>query len=178
MNVIIKRRQLVLATLVIALGAAVFVNWYYTQNKSGLKQDTGTNETEYVQNLGEAEFVNAKGETADYFTQTKLNRQKAHDETLENLKETLKNAKTGSDEAAEITKSIDALTEQIKAENNIETLVSAKVNSECVVVLNKTSVQIVVMKGTLTDDVALQIMEIVTSNTDLPASAVVITEQE
>ncbi|MBS7360431.1 MAG: SpoIIIAH-like family protein, partial [Oscillospiraceae bacterium] len=52
------------------------------------------------------------------------------------------------------------------------------VNSECVVVLNKTSVQIVVMKGTLTDDVALQIMEIVTSNTGLPASAVVITEQE
>ena len=32
MNVLIKRRQLILATLVVALGAAVFVNWYYTGN--------------------------------------------------------------------------------------------------------------------------------------------------
>ncbi|MGN0526760.1 MAG: SpoIIIAH-like family protein [Acutalibacteraceae bacterium] len=178
MNVIIKRRQLVLATLVVALGAAVFVNWYYTENKNNLKEDTTGNDAEYVQNLGEAEFVNAKGETADYFTQTKLNRQKAHDETLENLKESLKNTKSGSNEAAEITKSIDALTEQIKAENDIETLVSAKTNSECVVVLNDTSAQIIVMKGVLTEDIALQISEIVTANTDLPASSVVITEQE
>lgn len=28
---IIKKRQLLLATLIIALGAAVFINWYYTK---------------------------------------------------------------------------------------------------------------------------------------------------
>ena len=30
-TMIIKKRQLLLATLIIALAAAVFVNWYYTR---------------------------------------------------------------------------------------------------------------------------------------------------
>ena len=53
MNLLIKRRQLVMATLVVALGAAVFVNWYFTNSSRNV---AGTNETtnEYVQNLGEA----------------------------------------------------------------------------------------------------------------------------
>ena len=49
MNLLIKRRQLVMATLVVALGAAVFVNWYFTKSSENV---AGTNEAtnEYVQN--------------------------------------------------------------------------------------------------------------------------------
>ena len=58
MNVILKRRQLILATLVVALGAAVFVNWYFTNSSDNV---AGVNDTtnEYVQNLGEAKYVNS-----------------------------------------------------------------------------------------------------------------------
>ena len=30
MNVIIKKRQIIMSALVLALGSAVFVNWYFT----------------------------------------------------------------------------------------------------------------------------------------------------
>ncbi len=175
MNVILKRRQLILATLVVALGAAVFVNWYYTGNNS-LKQDEKTTESEYVQNLGEAKYVNAEATATDYFSEVKLNRQKTRDEALDKLNTSLKNVKTGTDEAKAITASIDELTSQIKQENDIESLITAKISGECVVVITDGSAQVVVKKGALNEESALQIMDIVTTNTKLDATNIKITE--
>lgn len=178
MNVLIKRRQLILATLVVALGAAVFVNWYYTGNNTTIQSPEETTGSEYVQNLGEAKYVNATGEEADYFSQVKLNRQKSRDEALEKLNKSLKNAKSGSEEAKEITKSIDELTAQIKLESDVEALISAKLASECVAVINEKSAQIVVSKDSLNEDAALQIIDVVTTNTDLTADKIKISESE
>lgn len=178
MNILIKRRQLILATLVVALGAAVFVNWYYTGENSTVQPPEETTESEYVQNLGEAKYVNATGEVADYFNEVKLNRQKSRDEALEKLNESLKNAKTGSEEAKSITASIEAVSNEIKTESDIEALISAKIGSECVAVINDSSAQIVVDSETLTEDSALQIMDIVTANTELTASQIKITTTE
>ena len=175
MNVILKRRQLILATLVVALGAAVFVNWYYTGNNS-LETPEETTKTEYVQNLGEAKYVNAEGNTTDYFNEVKLNRQKTRDEAIDKLNNSLKNAKTGSEEAKAIAASIEKLTAQIKMENDVESLITAKISGECIVVINDTSAQVVVKKGVLNEEVALQIMDIVTTNTKFDAANVKITE--
>ena len=47
MSMSIGKRQIVLATLVVALGAAVFVNWYYTKPDAE-KANTGVTVTEEV----------------------------------------------------------------------------------------------------------------------------------
>lgn len=181
MSVIIKRRQLILATLVVALGAAVFVNWYYTGNDS-LKTTAETTSPQYVQNLGEAKYVNADSNTVnsttDYFSTVKLNRQKAKDEALEKLNKSLSSAKTGSDEAKEITESINELTARVKTESDIEALIGAKISGECVVVLNEDSAQVIVKKGKLNSETALQIMDIVTTNSKLSAEKVKISEAQ
>ena len=66
MNVIIKKRQLLVAALTVALGAAVLVNWYFTNSgDKKLADNTETTSGEYVQNLGEAKYVNAEGKQAD-----------------------------------------------------------------------------------------------------------------
>ena len=178
MNVLIKRRQLILATLVVALGAAVFVNWYYTGNNSTIQSPEETTENNYVQNLGEAKYVNATGETEDYFSEVKLNRQKSRDEAIDKLNKSLEKAKSGSEEAKEITKSIDELTTQIKLESDVEALISAKLASECVAVINEKSAQIVVSKDALSEEAALQIMDVITTNTELSTDKIKITEAE
>ena len=123
MNLLIKRRQLILSTLVVALGAAVFVNWYFTNSSRNV---AGENEStnEYVQNLGEAKYVNSDkantdekddnatataSKNTDYFSTVKLKRTKAHDDALEKMKALLKEAPEKSESADEISKSIDAL---------------------------------------------------------------------
>ena len=82
----------------------------------------------------------------------------------------------GSDEAKAIAGSIDELTARVKSESDIETLISAKIAGECVVVLNEDSAQVIVKKGALNSETALQIMDIVTTNTKLSAEKVKISE--
>lgn len=174
MNLIIKRRQLILGTLVLALGAAVFVNWYYTNNgKNHIK--TGE-ESEYVQNLGEAQYVNAEAQKGDYFAEVRLNRDKARDETLDKLNKSLKSAVSGSEEAKSITATVENLSKQIKLESDLEALISAKISGECAVVINADSVQVIVGKGKLNESVALQITDIVTANSGIDGANIKISE--
>ncbi|MBO5857935.1 MAG: SpoIIIAH-like family protein [Clostridia bacterium] len=190
MNLLIKRRQLVMATLVVALGAAVFVNWYFTNSSENV---AGTNETtnEYVQNLGEAKYVNSDNadteteennatatasKNTDYFATVKLKRTKAHDEALETIKSLLKSAPENSESAEEISKSIDSLSKTIKLEADIEALISAKLKCECVVMLNNDNAEVVVTKGNLNDASILQIMDAVLNNTEVKAENIKISE--
>ena len=175
MNVILKRRQLILATLVVALGAAVFVNWYYTGNNSLKEEGNGT---EYVQNLGEEKYVNAEGEKADYFSQAKLNRDKVNDEALDNLNQSLKAVKSGTQEASSITASINALNADIKMQNDLEALIKTKTQGECIVTISNGKVQVVVSKGTLNEDTALQILNTVTESTEIDPADVSISENK
>ena len=175
MNLIIKRRQLILGTLVVALGAAVFVNWYYTNNG----KDTilkNTDESEYVQNLGEAQYVNAEADKTDYFAEVRLNRDKARDEAIDKLNKSLKSAASGSEEAKTITASIENLSKQIKLEGDLEALIGTKISSTCVAVINDSSVQIIIEKGKLNDSTALQITDVVTTNAKIDGANIKISE--
>lgn len=189
MNMLIKRRQLVMATLVVALGSAVFVNWYFTNSNDNVVQ--GETSNEYVQNLGEAKYVNsdkaktddtadkatvASSKNTDYFTTVKLNRTKAHDKALNDLKTLLKDAPEKSETAKEISETIDKLSKAIKLEADIEALISAKLKCECVVMINDENAEVVVTKGNLNDASILQIMDAVLNNTEVKAENVKISE--
>ncbi len=189
MNLLIKRRQLVMATLVVALGAAVFVNWYFT-NSSGNVAGENESTNEYVQNLGEAKYVNSDNanttetdnatatasKNTDYFATVKLKRTKAHDGALESMKALLNEAPESSESAEEISKSIDALSKTIKLEADIEALISAKLKCECVVMLNNDNAEVVVTKGNLNDASILQIMDAILNNTSIKAENIKISE--
>lgn len=190
MNMLIKRRQLIMATLVVALGSAVFVNWYFT-NSDGNVVNTSETTNEYVQNLGEAKYVDsqkvdtkdttnkstaAASKNTDYFASVKLKRTKAHDEALEKMKALLKEAPENSEAAKEISKSIDSLSKTIKLEADIEALISAKLKCQCVVMINNDNAEVVVTKGNLNDASILQIMDAVLNNTDVKAENVKISE--
>lgn len=205
MNMLIKRRQLLMATLVIALGAAVFVNWYFTRTDENLKTQKGS-ESEYVQNLGEAKYVesdNVKTKTTesnsvktnnkisnnnktsesekqsnneDLFSEIKLNRTKAHDKAIDDLKNTLDTVSVDSAISESVAKSVDELSDSIKAEADIETLIKAKIGADSVVVINNNSAEIVVEKGKLNEQAVLVITELVTENTNIPAGNIKISE--
>ena len=188
MNMLIKRRQLVMAALVVALGSAVFVNWYFTNSDDKISSETPTNE--YVQNLGEAKYVNsdkskskekttetvATTQSTDYFTEIKLKRTKAHDESLENLKTLLKSASETDGSSDEISKAIDDLSKTIKLEADLEALVSAKLKCECVVMINEKNAEIVVEKGSLNEDAILQITDAVLNNSEIKSENIKISE--
>ena len=113
MNVILKRRQLILATLVVALGAAVFVNWYYTKPDSLQNQ-----EPEVTDNisLGDAQLVNGTSVSENYFENARLNRTKAHDSAKESLQIIINDTSTDEDTKASSREKLTSLSEFINLE--------------------------------------------------------------
>ncbi|MEG0978782.1 MAG: SpoIIIAH-like family protein [Oscillospiraceae bacterium] len=186
MGMVIKRRQLVMATMVVALGAAVFVNWYFTkpnlQTGEAVKTGEVATQKSNTVNLGDSELVNgttkapANKNAKEYFAQSKLNRNTAHDKSLETLNSVIGNknsSKSAVDAAsAELTK----LADTIKKEADIENLIKAKISGDCIVILNGTKAEVIVQKDTLNDNVIIQIKEIIINQCDITADNITIIE--
>lgn len=172
---IIGRKQLLVGALVISLGAAVFVNWYYT-NPKGIQQ-TEPEVTSNV-NLGDAQYVNSNAveETTDYFGTARLNRTKAHDNAKEQLESIISADGTDEDTKAQAQEKLIEISEQIKLEADIENLITAQINSSCLVTLDSENAEIILPKGTVKDDVLIKIKDIVLSKTSVSAQNITIVE--
>lgn len=181
MGFIVKKRQLVLATLIVALGVAVFINWYYS--KPEVKQSSVASETTQVSKtlgedtsqIGEAQLVNSDS-VNEYFTTARVNRTKAHEDALEALNEIIKDSASSSEAVMSAEKALEEISKTIKLENDLESLISAKTGSECVVVINDGKVQVIVNKNTLNDTVSTQIIDIIASQANIFSENVTLIE--
>ena len=172
MGFIVKKRQLILATLIAALGVAVFVNWYYNkpgvQDSSILSETTQSSKTlsESSSEIGEAQLVNSAS-VSQYFTNARVNRTKAHDDSIETLNEIIKDSSSSPEAVVSAEKALEEISRTIKLENDLENLITAKTGSECVVVINEGKAQAIVNKNTLNDTVSTQIIDIITSQANI-----------
>lgn len=191
---IIKKRQLLLATLIIALGAAVFVNWYYTRPEvesagtSGITETTTLPEAEQGANLGDARYVistdtaledaAAQAKANEYFAGAKLRRQTAHDEAAEALNDVIKDGNSSAEAVEKASDALKGLTDCMTLESDIENLITAKVGCENLVILNGGNAEIIVENGSLDDVTVVQIKEIAVKHSGYPVENVTIIEVE
>lgn len=151
---VIGKKQLILAVMVLALGAAMWFNLRYS----------GDN-TKY---LGEAQFVdNSEGEAAqtsaslsDYFTSAKAERNAAQNEALENITEAIKTAGGDSSKLQAASDAAAKLTEKQLKQNNIENLLKAKGFSDALAVIGDNDINIIVRAEALDNAATLQIQDI------------------
>ena len=156
MSATIKRKHLVLTGLVIALGTAMFVNWYYTKP-----------EAKSVSTAAAAE--------SDWLSEAKLKRTSAHDEAKSALEDVINSSDADSDSKQKASEGLEKLTKNITDESDIENLITAKLGGKCLVSLGE-SASVTVEKGYLTDEALTQIVDIVTAKSGLPSSKVTVVE--
>lgn len=190
---IFNKRQVLMAALVVALGAAVFVNWYYTKQPqtvqtnspvSSTQQNTENQEAATAGNLGDAQFVSgtlpsSENKTTDepeYFVQAKLDRTVAHDKAKETLQQTIDSSTADAESKKAASEALEKLSANIKKETDTENLIKAKISSGCVVVIDNGKAQVIVEKGKLNDTVVLQIKEIVIQQTGFTVENITIIE--
>jgi len=162
---VISKGHIALAVMIVALGAAVWLNMRFSSEKY-------LGEATYVDNSeGSAVATGAEvEEQEDYFVSAKKERENARKEAQELIEETLKSSKlteTDKQKALEATKDMAT---RIENESNIETLLKAKGFKEAVAVISEKNVNIVVKTSGLTTDQTLQIQDIVTDETKIPLS--------
>ena len=189
---IIKKRQLLLATLVIALAAAVFVNWYYTrpdiESADADVSSTTLPDAQEGVNLGDACYVisgdamlddtAAQAQASEYFESAKLRRRNAHDEAAESLNDIIKDGSSSSEAVSKATAALEELAKSIALESDIENLISAKAGCKNLVILNGGNAEIIVENGSLDDVSLIKIKEIAVKQTGYSVDKISITEME
>lgn len=164
-----KTRGIAVAAMVVVLGTALFLNWYFNSNLSVTTAKKAT-----AENLGQAQYVNATTAETNYFKETRLKREKTRDNTMQELNKVIDNEKSTSDQKKQAVDTYSKLSERATLENDVETLITAKGISQCIVVLGDKSCEVVVPEGELTDTLALQIKEIVNNKANISADKITV----
>ncbi len=177
MNIIIRKRQIIMSALVLALGSAVFVNWYFTKPQTEQVQG----ETPSYSVVGDAQYVNAGDETqnkvqADALTQIRSERNKVHNEAFDKLKAVIDDSSASQSAVDTAARKLAELTEDIKLEADIDALINAKCGFGSITTLSDSAAQIVCEKGSLDGNVILQIKEIVISQAKINSENITIFE--
>ncbi len=167
MSMIIKKNQIVSAVVLVALCSAVFINWYYSRPAS----------TDDTSNLGEAAYVNAttqsttkssaKNTMSEYFANCELRRKNAHDKALETIKSVVSNKDSSKEAVENATKELESLSATIKKEADLENILKAKIDSQCIVILNDGKAEIIVENSKLNDDNLPVIKSTILEQTDI-----------
>lgn len=169
-HVILRKKHIVLASLVLVLSGAIYLNYVFSQ--SGQDYDITTSlssPSEDQETYGEAQLTGAEqsGEANEYFAAARLERKQARDEAVETLANTLKDAELSDDEKDLATNKALAVSKQIESENKIETLVKAKGFVECLAFVDDESVKVMVQTEGLSAEQAAQIKNIILEETDV-----------
>ena len=170
MNLVLGKRQLVLAALVMGLGCAVYLNWEYT------KLGASTDAAEAGKNYGDAQFVSEDESGDAYFAEAKLSRTRSRDEAADALSEMLADASLEADQKAELAMKAAELSQSIEIEGKIENLIKAKGFDECMVYYDTDRVDIVVKTEGLTDEEVMQMRDIAIRETSVPVENISIVE--
>ena len=198
------KRQVVLAALVVALGAAVYLNWQFSDGEGSIRtQPAAASRSDGT--LGQAQLVNASAAVSsssaapvssagteqgnvlptasasqdDYYTQARLDRQKARDEAAELIEQTLEDAQASDQAKKEAVDQAAELAQNQLKESNTENLLKAKGFADCIVFLQGDTCSVVLKPGSASmEEDAAVVKDAVTSQTGVSYDKIQIVEQE
>lgn len=160
-HTIIGKKQILTLAMVLALGAAVWLNVSYSTSGTNLGGTRSKTDAE----LGNAQYVAntsvVSGEE-DYFKRAQKDREETRDEAISIIKKTLNSSKSTAEQKTAATDKVSEITARMEMENSAETLIKAKGFSDVIVVLNGDSCNVVVRKdGELEQNETVQILDII-----------------
>lgn len=197
------KRQFLVGALVVALGAAVYLNWQFSS--SGADSDpTVPTSAEDSKQLGQTVYVNtevsgaekssdktAKESTAknastevsaspadkqkSYFTSEREKREKAHSDSLEGLTEIAQSPDSSENAKQEAVKAAESLSKTIKAECDMESEILTKGFDDCLVCINQDMCTVIVTQNNLNDATAITIKDIVNRQAGIAFDKITIT---
>ena len=178
----IQKRHIVLASLMLALSAAVFINWQFS--------DSSIHAKDVSKELGAATYVNSDTSSADevaqvskqtskqdqYFAKATTERDKACDEAIEIAKETLKLSDSSDEAKTKAVEQLSKLEDTIITQTNIENILKSKGFTQCICILSDDYCSVAVIKKELSDNSPLIIKDAVLSQCDIDFNNITIVE--
>lgn len=189
-NIIIGKKQIILACLTMMLGIAVYVNYVLSDNEPLVGENLSVQSPDDMANAdyGDSKFVNnepldsQKDESAgaisadDYFAQARIDKTTGRDNAIQTLQAVIGGGDITEDEM--VAKALEAveLSNFTENESKMESLIKAQGFEDCVVYLEKDSAKVVVKTNGLEAGQAAAIKDIILSISSVPAENIRIFE--
>jgi stage III sporulation protein AH len=174
---IIGKRQIILASLVLGLGVAVFLNWQYTNSQLEMELPVTEAMEDEGDTYGEAEYVDVTVDEGEaFFVEARMSRQKARDEAVETLAVMLQEADLDSGQREAMTTQASDLANAIETEGKIENLIKAKGFADVMVYYDTQRADVIVKTEGLLANEAAQIKDIILKETSITAQDISIVE--
>lgn len=202
---VLKKKEIIAASLVVLIGVAGYLNWSYQDT---IKVRDGESYIETGKKLGEAQYVNAVDdqeekteedsekteetnaentenneenvtETANsenYFEQARLNKENSRSKSLEILNQTAENDSFDSEIRQKAGDKILAVANNVQKESEIESIAQSKGYSEICVYVDDSEANVMVRKNGFNDEDAVKLTAIVTEQLKISAQNVKIVE--
>ncbi len=181
MNKIIGKKQIVLASLVAALGVAVYLNYQFDAVEGEYVASSADGSVKQEENYGDATFVDTKtaieshlssGDSVmvnnnEYFSEARLSRSKSRDEAVAALKTMLSDEDLTLEQKSALTTQATQFATAIEAEGKIETILKAKGFEDCMVYYDAEKVDVILRADELLEEEVTQIRDVILEETDV-----------
>lgn len=185
-NLIIGKKQIILASLTLVLGIAVYMNYVFAEVGNDIAADAEIQSAADTQvNYGDAAFVGADSSdpaepasagASDYFAQARLSRMTSRDDAVQTLSAILGGGDLTEEENAAYTMEAVNLSQLSESESKVESLIRAQGFEDCVVYLDGETASIVVKSEGLAAEQVAQIKDILLTEVTIPAENIRIFE--
>lgn len=184
----IKKQYVVIATLVVALGVAVYLNWQLSGPESLSVANT-------KKELGVATYVNSSvtadesstdstskntgnltAEQAEYFSASRTDREETQSDVLTLAKQVLELADSSEEAKEEAAEQLSKLENDMLSQNRIESTLKAKGFSDCLCFISDSACTVIVPKNEMQESSSLIIKDCVKMSCDIPSENIGIIE--
>ncbi len=172
----IWKKRAVAAAVLVFVGAAVYLNWRYSDNVSNQSKVLG--QSTLVSSQEESpENDGVEVSVSDYFATARLSRKQARDSAISMLKDAEVDENAEQSVLNEASETLQVLAAYTVAEAQIESLVTAKGYADCVTFMGADSISVVVSDADGLDAAdAARIKDIVINETNYTADQIKIME--
>lgn len=177
----IKKQHILASALILALGAAVYLNWQFTGAPVKSSGDKELGAAAYVSRNASATADETAKTMKDDSPEAKLakartERTQAQDKALSEAKNILELSDTSDEAKAEAVKTATAIEKRILAQSNIEGILNAKGFSSVLCYVADAGCTVTVLKADMKDDSAMIIKDAVLSQLNVEFSNIVIVQ--
>ena len=185
---VLKKKEIVAAALVVLIGVAGYLNWSY---QDSVRVTDGDEYIETGKKLGEAQLVNANGEESEeitleassksveeFFAQAKIEKDNARSQALEILNQTASNENFDEETRKNAQQKILDMASNTEKESVIENIAKAKGYSDISVYIDGESADIIVKKSGFSSQDAQVIKDIVTEQLNISPENIKIVEKK
>ena len=189
---VLKKKEIIAASLVVLIGLAGYLNWSY-QDTVNVRD--GESYVETGKKLGEAQYVNSTEEVEEnggaeqtsenvetvsgdsgYFEQARLDKEKSRSKALEILNETAGNNSFDEEIRKKAGDKIILQAQNVEKENQIESVAKSKGYNEICVYADGDKATVTVRKEGFSEDDVVKLTEIAADNLKMSAKNIKIVE--